>query len=72
MAQPDQHLIRAWAFIGGTVMIDNALNAGQAINGLINQCTDHIDQPLFQERAVDRAAAFEQQGLRTENTCQLR
>jgi hypothetical protein len=81
MAQPDHTaferlaagqskcLIRAWAFIGGTVIIDNALNASHAIDGWIDQCTEHIDQPLFQERAVDRAAAFEQQGLRTEDTC---
>jgi hypothetical protein len=54
------------------VMIDNALNASQAIDGLINQCTEQFDQLLFQERAVDRAAAFEQQRLRTENTRQLR
>src|SRR3954454_22812502 len=84
MAQPDhtaferlaagqsKRLTRAWAFIGGTVIIDNALNAGQAIDGWEDQCAELIDQSLFQERAVDRAATFEQQRLRTENTRQLR
>ena len=54
-----------------TIVIDNALNAGNAIYRGKDQCAELIDQHMLEESTVDRAAAFKQELFGTETQSQL-
>ena len=53
------------------IVIDNALNAGNAIYRGKDQCAELIDQHMLEECTVDRAAAFKQELFGTETRSQL-
>ena len=70
-ADQTQRLSCARTLVLSAVVVDDALDPGQTINGRIDQRAELIDQPLLQERAVDRAASLEEQRLDAEDGAEL-
>ena len=53
------------------MVVDDALDTGQATDGGMDQRAELIDQPPLQERAIDRAASLEEQCLDAEDGADL-
>ena len=63
-----ERLARVGPVIGGPVVVDDALCAGNTVDGRVYQCAELVDQLELEERAVDAAATFEKQELRAEQS----
>jgi hypothetical protein len=70
-ADQTQRLPCAGFLILVPVIVNDALNPGQAINGRIDQRAELIDQPLLQERAIDPTASLKEQRLDAEDGAEL-
>jgi len=51
----------------GTVIVDDALRSGDAVDGRVYQRAEFIDQFVLEERAIDAAAALEKELLHPEH-----
>jgi hypothetical protein len=70
-ADQTQRLSCARTLVLSAMVVDDALDTGQAIDSGMDQRAELINQPPLQERAVDRAASLEEQCLDAKDGAEL-
>jgi hypothetical protein len=70
-ADQTQRLSCARTLVVSAVVVDDALDPGQTIDGGMDQRAELIDQPLLQELAIDPTASLEEQRLDAEDGAEL-